>query len=58
VRSAPTVLARARRAGVEMPITEAVVAVLQGRLSPPDAAARLMARGSRAEFSAGASDRA
>ena len=34
VYSAPTVLARARAKGVDMPITEAVVAVLEGRLSP------------------------
>jgi glycerol-3-phosphate dehydrogenase (NAD(P)+) len=49
VYSAPTVLARARAAGVEMPITEAVVEVLEGRLAPAQAAARLMSRQSRAE---------
>jgi glycerol-3-phosphate dehydrogenase (NAD(P)+) len=49
VLSAPTVLARARSLGVEMPITEAVVAVLQGRLTPTDAMQRLMARDARAE---------
>jgi glycerol-3-phosphate dehydrogenase (NAD(P)+) len=36
--------ARARPAGVDMPITEAVVAVLEGRLQPAQAMARLMAR--------------
>lgn len=49
VYSAPTVLARARALGVEMPITEAVVAVIEGRLSPSDAVRQLMGRGSRAE---------
>jgi glycerol-3-phosphate dehydrogenase (NAD(P)+) len=52
VLSAPTVLARAQRAGVEMPITQAVVDVLQGRITPVQAAARLMSRGARAEFTA------
>jgi glycerol-3-phosphate dehydrogenase (NAD(P)+) len=49
VPSAPVVLARARSLGVEMPITEAVVAVLQGRSTPTDAMQRLMARDARAE---------
>ncbi|MBX3634391.1 MAG: NAD(P)-dependent glycerol-3-phosphate dehydrogenase [Rubrivivax sp.] len=49
VASAPTVLARARALRVEMPITEAVVAVLDGRLAPADAVARLMARSARPE---------
>lgn len=49
VYSAPTVLARARQKGVEMPITEAVVAVLEGRLSPVEAVDLLMGRQSRAE---------
>ena len=49
VHTAVTLLERARRSGVEMPITEAVVAVLQGRLSPADALQRLMSRESRAE---------
>jgi glycerol-3-phosphate dehydrogenase (NAD(P)+) len=52
VLSAPIVQARARRLGVDMPITEAVVDVLAGRLAPNDAASRLMSRGSRAEFAA------
>lgn len=49
VPSAPTVLARARALGVEMPITEAVVAVLEGRASAAAALAQLMSRGARAE---------
>ncbi len=49
VYSAPTVLARAQALGVEMPITEAVVEVLDGRLTPAAAMARLMGRPTRAE---------
>jgi glycerol-3-phosphate dehydrogenase (NAD(P)+) len=49
VSSAPQVLARARAVGVEMPITEAVNAVLQGTLKPPEALALLMSRSARAE---------
>jgi glycerol-3-phosphate dehydrogenase (NAD(P)+) len=49
VPSAPVVLARARAAGVEMPITEAVVAVLEGRSTVADAVRGLMGRGPRAE---------
>ena len=49
VHTAPTVLARARRLGVEMPITEAVVDVLEGRLTPVQAMHRLMSRDARAE---------
>lgn len=49
VYSAATVLGRARTAGVEMPITEAVVAVLDGRSSPRQALERLMGRDARAE---------
>lgn len=49
VYSAATVLARARALGVEMPITEAVVGVLEGRTSPAAALAALMARQARAE---------
>jgi glycerol-3-phosphate dehydrogenase (NAD(P)+) len=49
VYSAATVLARARAAGVEMPITEAVVAVLEGRTSPQQALERLMGRDAKAE---------
>ena len=49
VHTAPTLQARARRSGVEMPITDAVVAVLQGRLSPAQALQQLMAREARSE---------
>ena len=49
VLSAPTVLARAQGLGVDMPIAQAVVDVLQGHMTPPEAVARLMTRGSRAE---------
>lgn len=49
VYSAATVLQRARAVGVEMPITQAVVEVLEGRLSPPQAVGLLMAREARAE---------
>ena len=50
VLSAPTVLQRARSLGVEMPITAAVVDVLQGRLAPAHAMVALMSREARAEF--------
>ncbi|MFT3817691.1 MAG: NAD(P)H-dependent glycerol-3-phosphate dehydrogenase [Rubrivivax sp.] len=40
---------RAQRLGVEMPITQAVVQVLEARLGPQDAMTRLMARQARAE---------
>ncbi|MET0517422.1 MAG: NAD(P)H-dependent glycerol-3-phosphate dehydrogenase [Burkholderiaceae bacterium] len=49
VYSAPTVLARAKSRGVDMPITEAVVAVLDGRLSPAAAVDQLMGRQARSE---------
>jgi glycerol-3-phosphate dehydrogenase (NAD(P)+) len=49
VYSAPTVLARARAAGVEMPITEAMVALLDGRLRAAQAVERLMSRDARPE---------
>jgi len=49
VYSAATVAARARALGVEMPITEAVVDVLEGRLQPAAAMRRLMTRESRPE---------
>jgi len=44
VYSARTVVARARRLGVEMPIAEAVVDLLDGRLAPTHAVAALMGR--------------
>jgi glycerol-3-phosphate dehydrogenase (NAD(P)+) len=49
VPSAPVVLARARSLGVEMPITQSVVALLQGRQTLPEVMAQLMARDARAE---------
>jgi len=49
VLTAPTVLARAVRLGVEMPITAGVVAVLQGQLSPTRVMQQLMSRDARAE---------
>lgn len=49
VYSAPTVLARARAAGVEMPITEGMVALLDGRLKVGEAVERLMSRDAKAE---------
>jgi glycerol-3-phosphate dehydrogenase (NAD(P)+) len=49
VASAATVVTRARALGVEMPIAEAVVSVLEGRLTPPAALARLMGRAPRGE---------
>lgn len=44
VYSARTVVDRARRLGVEMPIAEAVLALLDGRLAPAAAVAALMGR--------------
>jgi glycerol-3-phosphate dehydrogenase (NAD(P)+) len=49
VHSARATLMRARACGVEMPITAAVHEVLDGRLTPPQAVARLLARDTRAE---------
>ena len=49
VYSARTVLARARQAGVEMPITETVVALLDGKLPVSEAVQHLMARDPRGE---------
>jgi glycerol-3-phosphate dehydrogenase (NAD(P)+) len=49
VWSAPATSARAREAGVDMPITEAVCAVLDGRFSPRAALDALLAREPREE---------
>jgi glycerol-3-phosphate dehydrogenase (NAD(P)+) len=49
VYSAATVCARAQSLGVEMPISQAVVEVLEGRLTPEQAMGRLMGRQARAE---------
>ena len=50
VSSAPMVLARARALGVDMPITQAVVAVLEGSVQPAEALEQLMGRGARSEL--------
>ena len=49
VLTAATLQARARQLAVDMPITDAVVAVLQGAVTPGAALRQLMARGARAE---------
>jgi glycerol-3-phosphate dehydrogenase (NAD(P)+) len=49
VPTAPMVLQRARAVGVDMPITEAVVAVLDARITPAHALEQLMGRGARPE---------
>lgn len=49
VHSAGMVVRRAGLAGVDMPISSAVVEVLQGRLSPAEAVGALMRREARAE---------
>ena len=49
VYSARTVALRASHAGVDMPITQAVVALLDGQLTPAQAAATLMGRDPAAE---------
>ena len=48
VYSARTVLSRAQALGVEMPITETVVSLLDGQLAPAQAVQRLMEREPRA----------
>ena len=49
VHSARETLRRASGAHVEMPITQAVCAVLEGRLAPPQAVERLLARDAKEE---------
>jgi glycerol-3-phosphate dehydrogenase (NAD(P)+) len=49
VYSAPTVLMRAREAGIEMPITAAMVALLEGRVTAAQGVELLMGRQARAE---------
>jgi len=49
VSTAPMVLRRAQALGVEMPITEAVAAVIDGRITPAQALEQLMGRGARPE---------
>ncbi|OGB09362.1 MAG: glycerol-3-phosphate dehydrogenase [Burkholderiales bacterium RIFCSPHIGHO2_12_FULL_65_48] len=50
VYSARTVVQRAQTLGVDMPIAEAAVALLDGRLQPAEAVAQLMGRGPRGEL--------
>jgi glycerol-3-phosphate dehydrogenase (NAD(P)+) len=50
VYSARTIARRAAQLGVEMPITECVVALLEGRLKPAEAVAALMKRGPKGEL--------
>ena len=52
VYSAPMLQQRSRALGVEMPITDAVVAVIDGSLTPALALRQLMARQARAEAQA------
>jgi len=49
VNSAPMVLARARSAGVEMPLCEAVSQVIAGHITPREALEQLMTREARTE---------
>jgi glycerol-3-phosphate dehydrogenase (NAD(P)+) len=49
VYSARTVVERAGRLGVQMPIAQAVVDLLDGRITPPEAVAQLMGRDPAAE---------
>ncbi len=49
VYCARTVVQRARQLGVDMPISECVVALLEGRLQPADVVATLMERGPKDE---------
>jgi glycerol-3-phosphate dehydrogenase (NAD(P)+) len=50
VYSARTVVQRARQLGVDMPISEGVVALIEGRLRPEEAVAALMGRDPKEEF--------
>jgi glycerol-3-phosphate dehydrogenase (NAD(P)+) len=50
VYSARTVVQRARQLGVDMPISEGVVALIEGRLRPEQAVAALMGRDPKEEF--------
>jgi glycerol-3-phosphate dehydrogenase (NAD(P)+) len=51
VYSARTVVARSVALGVDMPISQAVLALLEGQCQPHEAVARLMGRGPKAERS-------
>jgi glycerol-3-phosphate dehydrogenase (NAD(P)+) len=50
VYSARTVVQRAQHLGVEMPIAQAVVALLDGHMTPAQAVAELMGRGAKGEM--------
>ena len=50
VYSARTVVKRAQALGVEMPIVQAVVALLDGQLKPVEAVSALMGRGAKGEI--------
>ena len=50
VYSARTVVKRAHALGVEMPIAQAVVALLDGQLKPAEAVSALMGRGAKGEL--------
>jgi len=54
VYSARTVVKRALALGVEMPIAQAVVALLDGQLKPAEAVAALMGRGAKGEAASSA----
>ena len=54
VYSARTVVKRALALGVEMPIAQAVVALLDGQLKPAEAVAALMGRGAKGEAASNA----
>ena len=49
VQSARTVVQRSQELGVEMPIAQSVVALLDGQLRSDEAVARLMQRGAKGE---------
>jgi glycerol-3-phosphate dehydrogenase (NAD(P)+) len=49
VYSARTVVQRAQHLGVEMPIAQAVVSLLDGHMTPAQAVAELMGRGAKGE---------
>ncbi|MBV9420159.1 MAG: glycerol-3-phosphate dehydrogenase, partial [Alphaproteobacteria bacterium] len=44
VETAPALLARARKANIELPIAETIAAVLEGALAPAASLERLMSR--------------
>jgi glycerol-3-phosphate dehydrogenase (NAD(P)+) len=49
VYSARTVVMRAQALGVDMPISQGVLALLEGKLKPTEAVAALMGRGAKDE---------